>query len=75
MCCLNKRKIDQKKEKKKEKYYGIHVLKNTHLNVNARRKICNRIMFVYTFIDYSEQIGCIVRDNFAFFLLIVIKVF
>lgn len=71
MCCLNKRKIDQKKKKKNfEKYYGIHVLKNTHLNVNARRKICNRIMFVYTFIDYSEQIGCIVRDNFAFFYLL-----
>lgn len=72
MCCLNKRKIDQKKIKMKnfEKYYGIHVLKNTHLNVNARRKICNRIMFVYTFIDYSVQIGCIVRDNFAFFYLL-----
>lgn len=71
MCCLNKRKIDQKKKKwKTEKYYGIHVLKNTHLNVNARRKICNRIMFVYTFIDYSVQIGCIVRDNFAFFYLL-----
>lgn len=71
MCCLNKRKIDPKKKKKNfEKYYGIHVSKNTHLNVNARRKICNRIMFVYTFIDYSEQIGCIVRDNFAFFYLL-----
>lgn len=32
MCCLNKRKIDQKKKRKKnfEKYYGIHVLK-THI--------------------------------------------
>lgn len=60
----------QKKiDKKREKYYGLNFLKNTHLIVNARRKIhvCNRKMFVYTFIDYLEQIGCILRDDFPFF--------
>lgn len=58
----------QKKiDKKRKNYYGLNFLKNTHLIVNARRKICNRIMFVYTFIDYSEQIECILRDDFPFF--------
>lgn len=66
----------QKKiDKKREKYYGPNFLKNTHLIVNARRKICNRKMFVYTFINFSEQIGGILRDDFPFFFIIVIKLF